>query len=181
MEKKSDSKSRYEQGKYGDEDEDDTGAGSKSGEKYSEGKYSEMKGSGGGDEFLDDGKNEDVDFDIPQIDVTGIAIIPSTKSAIEDPLELLITFTLDRDVVAGYWEFKVSDSPPSQHSLSPPTHSLLSSSPPLVFCLDQFLVDSASSRIIKILGQSSVEDYPDGESEVSFKVTSALPLHPSCS
>jgi hypothetical protein len=101
MEKKSDSKSRYE-GKYGDDEED----GSKSGEKYSEGKYSESKGSGG-DEFLDDGKNEGIDFEIPQIDVTGLTISPSTKCAIEDPLELQITFSLDRDVVAGYWEFKV--------------------------------------------------------------------------
>jgi hypothetical protein len=102
MEKKSDSKNRYE-GKHADDEED----GSKCGEKFSEGKYSESKGSGG-DEFLDDGKNEGLDFEIPQIDVTSLTITPSTKCSIEDPLELQISFSLDRDVVAGYWEFKVS-------------------------------------------------------------------------
>lgn len=34
----------------------------------------------------------------------------------------------------------------------------------------QFLVDSSHRRIIKILGETPVEDYPDGESEMSFSV-----------
>mmetsp|Transcript_26621 Transcript_26621/g.39552 ORF Transcript_26621/g.39552 Transcript_26621/m.39552 type:complete len:178 (+) Transcript_26621:96-629(+) len=34
----------------------------------------------------------------------------------------------------------------------------------------KFLVDSANKRIIKILGRTPVEDYPDGESEMNFKV-----------
>jgi hypothetical protein len=99
MEKKSDSKSRYDD-KYGD-DEDD-----KSGDKSSEGKFAESKGE---TEYLDDGKNEN-EFDIPQIDVMSVTLLPSSKCAIEDPLELTITFALDRDVVAGFWEFKVVHS-----------------------------------------------------------------------
>jgi len=34
----------------------------------------------------------------------------------------------------------------------------------------QLLVDSTNSRIIKILGETSVEDYPDGESEMSIYI-----------
>jgi hypothetical protein len=36
----------------------------------------------------------------------------------------------------------------------------------------KLLVDSAHSRIIQILGQTDVEDYPDGESDMSFTVDS---------
>jgi hypothetical protein len=97
MEKKSDSKSRYDD-KYADEDED------KSGDKSSESKFAESKGE---TEYLDDGKNEN-EFDIPQIDVIAVTLLPASKCAIEDPLELNITFALDRDVVAGFWEFKVT-------------------------------------------------------------------------
>lgn len=32
----------------------------------------------------------------------------------------------------------------------------------------QFLVDSTNSRIIKILGETTVEDYPDGESDMQI-------------
>ncbi len=32
----------------------------------------------------------------------------------------------------------------------------------------QFLVDSSHSRMIKVLGETPVEDYPDGESEMTF-------------
>lgn len=32
----------------------------------------------------------------------------------------------------------------------------------------QFLVDTSSRRIIKVLGQTDVEDYPEGESDMSF-------------
>ncbi|KAJ1385507.1 hypothetical protein B484DRAFT_309292, partial [Ochromonadaceae sp. CCMP2298] len=34
----------------------------------------------------------------------------------------------------------------------------------------QFLVDSTSQRIIKVLGKTEVEDYPEGESEMCFRV-----------
>jgi hypothetical protein len=34
----------------------------------------------------------------------------------------------------------------------------------------QFLVDSTHSRIIKVLGETSVEDYPDGESEMKIYI-----------
>lgn len=32
----------------------------------------------------------------------------------------------------------------------------------------QFLVDTSSRRVIKVLGQTDVEDYPEGESDMSF-------------
>ena len=34
----------------------------------------------------------------------------------------------------------------------------------------KFLVDSAEKRLIKILGETPVEDYPDGESDMRFAV-----------
>jgi hypothetical protein len=34
----------------------------------------------------------------------------------------------------------------------------------------QFLVDSSHKRVIKVLGETAVEDYPDGESDMSFSV-----------
>jgi len=34
----------------------------------------------------------------------------------------------------------------------------------------QFLVDTTSRRIIKVLGQTDVEDYPEGESDMNFYV-----------
>ena len=36
----------------------------------------------------------------------------------------------------------------------------------------KFLVDCTHRRIIKILGQTDVEDYPDGESDMTFSVDS---------
>mmetsp|Transcript_28621 Transcript_28621/g.48331 ORF Transcript_28621/g.48331 Transcript_28621/m.48331 type:complete len:183 (+) Transcript_28621:55-603(+) len=86
-------------------------------------------------EYLDDGKLK-TDFEYPVVDVTSLTIEPR-RGPVDGPLELAISFTLDRDVVAGYWEVK-------------------------------FLVDAASSRVIKVLGRTKVEDYPEGESEMNF-------------
>ena len=36
----------------------------------------------------------------------------------------------------------------------------------------KFLVDSSYNRIIKVLGETPVEDYPDGESEMHFEASS---------
>ena len=36
----------------------------------------------------------------------------------------------------------------------------------------KFLVDTAENRLIKILGETSVEDYPEGESDMHFHVNS---------
>lgn len=36
----------------------------------------------------------------------------------------------------------------------------------------QMLVDSSNARIIKVLGETDVEDYPDGESEMDFSARS---------
>jgi hypothetical protein len=85
---------------------------------------------------------------LPKVDVTHIVIIPEKKVPIGDPLSLTINFSLDKDVVAAYWVFKL-------------------------------LVDSSYKRIIKVLGESRVDDYPDGESDVTFSVdeinVSAIP------
>jgi hypothetical protein len=35
----------------------------------------------------------------------------------------------------------------------------------------QFLVDSCHSRLINVLGETNVEDYPDGESDMHFSVS----------
>lgn len=87
-------------------------------------------------EYLDDGKAK-MDFEYPKVDITSLTIEP-TRGIVDGPLELGISFHLDRDVVAGYWEVK-------------------------------FLVDAASSRIIKVLGRTKVEDYPEGESDMHFE------------
>lgn len=92
-----------------------------------------------------DGK-EDEDFgcksDAPPappctVTVSDLRIYPEGAVDISSPLDLEITFELDRDVVAAYWSI-------------------------------QFLVDAAHRRIIKKLGDTSAEDFPDGESEVTF-------------
>lgn len=100
MDKKGESKSRYE-GKYHDYDgnsyDDD--------EKYSS--ETKISREDSQQEYLDDGKNNEVEFDIPQINILELMIQPQKQAPIEDPLELTIIFSLDRDVVAAYWEFKV--------------------------------------------------------------------------
>lgn len=118
MEKKGDSK--------GYDDESDT----KGMKDYSD----DIADSKGGDDYYDDGKDT-IELDVPQVDVTEIVIEPSGKCPIGDPLELRITYNLDRDVVAGYWEVKVTLS--------------IFTSCEINFPHKQFLVDSASSRIIK--------------------------------
>ena len=52
-------------------------------------------------EYLDDGKLK-TDFDFPIVDVTSLTIEPP-RGPVDGPLELALSFTLDRDVVAGYW------------------------------------------------------------------------------
>jgi hypothetical protein len=47
------------------------------------------------------------DHEVPKVNVTDIVIIPEDKVPIGDPLSVTINFTLDRDVVAAYWTFKV--------------------------------------------------------------------------
>jgi hypothetical protein len=120
MEKKGDSK--------GYDDESD----SKGMKDYSD----DMADSKGGDEYYDDGKDT-IQLDVPQVDVTEIIIEPSGKCPIGDPLELKITYNLDRDVVAGYWEVKVG------------LFILFLQLGNIILLSKQFLVDSASSRIIK--------------------------------
>lgn len=36
--------------------------------------------------------------------------------------------------------------------------------------LFQFLVDTTGKRLIKMIGETPVEDYPDGDSEMEFQV-----------
>lgn len=73
----------------------------------------------------------------PKITITKIEYHPSISVEISSPLDLYISFELDRDVVAAHWMIK-------------------------------FLVDSCDKRLIKILGETNVEDYPDGESSFHF-------------
>ena len=40
------------------------------------------------------------------------------------------------------------------------------------FWVVQLLVDSSHNRIIKVLGETDVEDYPDGESDMSINIKS---------
>jgi hypothetical protein len=50
---------------------------------------------------VDDGKVK-TDFEFPKVDITSLTIEPS-RGPVDGPLELALSFTLDRDVVAGYW------------------------------------------------------------------------------
>lgn len=107
MEKKVEYKKRFE-GKNNENDSKEY--------DYDDNKESESKNNEREDkeekediEDIDDGKNE-IEFDIPQIDIISIIIKPENKTLINNELELNIIFTLDRDVVAGYWEFKVSSN-----------------------------------------------------------------------
>jgi hypothetical protein len=104
----------------------------------SDAKYAEGKDNDSGDE-----KECFDNYDKPApptVNVTSIRINPA-KAELTAPLKLEITFELDRDAVAAYWEVK-------------------------------FLVDCTHSRIIKILGQTDVDDYADGESDMVFSVNS---------
>lgn len=82
---------------------------------------------------------EDIDEDIPIVNVTDIQLSPSGPCPISSPLELSMKFVLDRDAVAAYWVI-------------------------------QFLVDACYSRLVRVLGETPVEDYPDGESEMRFNL-----------
>lgn len=86
----------------------------------------------------DDMGSKMADMDVPKIEILSIKVQPKEICPVNARLSLRMTFELDRDVVAAYWQIR-------------------------------FLVDSAHSRIIKILGDTPVEDYPDGESEMHFE------------
>jgi len=81
--------------------------------------------------------------DVARIDVVSVDFGKGggDECPVGAPLEVTIVFELDRDVIAGYWEFK-------------------------------FLVDSCAARIVKVLGETAVEDFPEGESDVCFRCTS---------
>ena len=116
--------------------------------KESEYKSSEFKENK--DDFKGNKDCKDDDFDEynnqmndrpPKIEITKVKIKPNEIVDISAPLDLSISFELDRDVVAAYW-------------------------------IIRFLVDSSESRIIKILGETPVEDYPDGDSDMNFHIDS---------
>jgi hypothetical protein len=101
-----------------------------------EGKYAEGK---------DDNEEKDTydNYDKPNpptVNVTSIRITP-VSAELTSALKLDITFELDRDAIAAYWEIK-------------------------------FLVDCTHRRIIKILGQTAVDDYFEGESDMTFSTSS---------
>jgi hypothetical protein len=101
----------------------------------SEGKFAEGKDNDSDDKECFDNYDKPIP---PVVNITAIRISP-VRAGLTAALRLDVTFELDRDVVAAYWEVK-------------------------------FLVDCTHARVIKILGQTDVEDYPDGESEMSFSV-----------
>jgi hypothetical protein len=101
----------------------------------SEGKFAEGKDNDSDDKEYFDNYDKPTP---PTVNITAIRINP-IKAELTAALRLDITFELDRDAVAAYWEVK-------------------------------FLVDCTHARVIKILGQTDVEDYPDGESDMSFSV-----------
>jgi hypothetical protein len=74
---------------------------------------SEGKSSRGDEkeDILDDNiENNNEPLDFPIFDAVSITIDP-VEAPISDPLSLRITFTLDRDVIAAYWEIKVPHIP----------------------------------------------------------------------
>ncbi len=93
--------------------------------------------SDGKEEYFEGKEDKDYSSNPPKITVTSIKVNPVGEADIASFLSIKISFELDRDVVAGYWQI-------------------------------QFLVDSTHKRIIHILGETPVEDYPDGESEMFF-------------
>lgn len=78
-------------------------------EKGSDKSYdrSEKKGDDKEDADSLDGNDEPTTFDVPTFDAISIKIDPETSS-ISSELYLKITFSLDKDVVAAYWEIKVT-------------------------------------------------------------------------
>lgn len=130
----------------------------------------EMADSKGGDtEYYDDGKDT-IQLDVPQVDVTDIIIEPSQKCPIGDPLELKITFILDRDVVAGYWEVKVRAVEEFVNPVNDFYHSF-SWTPPVAELLrvGNFPAFKPNDNFV-VLGTTKVEDYVDGESDMQFEV-----------
>lgn len=103
----------------------------------SEGKFAEGKDNDSDDKECFDNYDKPAP---PTVNVTAIKIHPA-KAELTAGLKLDITFELDRDAIAAYWEVK-------------------------------FLVDCTHARIIKILGQTNVDDYFEGESDMSFSVSS---------
>ena len=60
----------------------------------------------GKDCFEDDGKWDGERIPPPTVNILGIEILPNAIGEISAPLELKITFDLDRDCVASFWQIK---------------------------------------------------------------------------
>ena len=112
-------------------------------EDYSDSKgYDMYRGEGKGEDLYygDDSKGLDPE-EIARMEVLSVDTGKGAEVPIQSPLELKIIFSLDRDVVAGFWIIKL-------------------------------LVDSTDARIIKVLGETAVEDFMEGENEIYFKCES---------
>ena len=119
------------------------------------------------EKYSDDGKdycNYDNDNDkkgspdFAKIEITSIDIT-SDKQLISDPINLKINFELDR-----YQQCNI------HNTIISPFYCKFIRDVVCAHWLVKFLVDSTENRIIKILGSTSVEDYPDGESDMSFYI-----------
>lgn len=60
----------------------------------------------GKDCFEDDEKWDTEKAPPPTVNILGIEVLPSPVGQISSPLELKITFDLDRDCVASFWQIK---------------------------------------------------------------------------
>jgi hypothetical protein len=135
--------------------------------------------SGKEDDYADgkhsySGKYDDDDRDFkdnyrpqpPKIEILSIEFDPPS-GPLSGPLELRIRFELDRDVVAGYWivRFLVDSSDRRlikvrrYHNFLQNRNRLLG----IIFSVCVFF-------LTKILGETAVEDYPEGDSEMFFTV-----------
>ena len=59
------------------------------------------------DEFYDNGKNDSKSIPL-NIQIMAIKFVTPEKDDIGAPLSIRITFDIDREVVAGIWDLKVS-------------------------------------------------------------------------
>ena len=114
-------------------------------------------------------KDEKDSLSPPNIEITSIKIDGKCRP-VTDELDLSISFEVDRSI------FLLSINCSLLHALS--LLSMLTHIPydlRDVVCANwviKFLVDTTENRLIRILGETSVEDYPEGESEMHFHVDS---------
>ena len=114
-------------------------------------------------------KDEKDSFSPPNIEITSIKIDGKCRP-VTDELDLSIGFEVDRSIFLLSIDYSLLHA---SYLLSMFTH--IPNDHRDVVCANwviKFLVDTAENRLIRILGETSVEDYPEGESEMHFHVDS---------